>query len=136
MAKVKTEYVVVRWTTSKGRDTYGYNICSMLIDGNKEFSCNGGGYDMTGTVWADFIKSRFLGKLKKLNASKFYGLRFYNTKRQKCQNTWTGEHVNVSLDGACGMMPMETIMDKLKIKREFIVRNKNQELFCVSYPEQ
>lgn len=46
------EYV---WTVSKGRETYGYNICSLYANGNKVSSCNGGGYDMQGVALASYL---------------------------------------------------------------------------------
>jgi hypothetical protein len=33
-----------KYTTSKGRDSYGYNICSLWVDGEKVSSTCGGGY--------------------------------------------------------------------------------------------
>ena len=36
-----------KYTTSRGRDSYGYNICSLWVDGEKKASTCGGGYDMT-----------------------------------------------------------------------------------------
>lgn len=47
------EYV---WTVSKGRDTYGYNICSLYANGVKVGSCNGGGYDMQGVALANYLE--------------------------------------------------------------------------------
>ena len=38
-----------KWTVSRGRDSYGYNIVTLRVDGDKVSSCNGGGYDMKGT---------------------------------------------------------------------------------------
>ena len=55
-----------RWSISRGRDTYGYNICSLWVDGYKVAACNGGGYDMEGTVFAIWIESNFQKRLNKL----------------------------------------------------------------------
>ena len=37
-----------KWTVSKGRETYGHNICTLFVDGKKIASCNGGG-----TTWRE-----------------------------------------------------------------------------------
>lgn len=55
-----------RWGTSRGRDSYGYNICTLYADGARVASCNGGGYDMTGTSLGDYIAKRFADRLLKL----------------------------------------------------------------------
>ena len=66
-----------RWTISRARDSYGYNICSLWIDGRKVSSCNGGGYDMGGTClgsWFNKAAKNLLLKLKE----EFYGLTFHD----------------------------------------------------------
>jgi hypothetical protein len=55
-----------KWTVSRGRDSYGYNICTLFLDGEKVARCNGGGYDMKGTCLGDFIADRFADRLLKL----------------------------------------------------------------------
>lgn len=57
------------WTVSRGRDTYGYNICSLYVDGFKKASCNGGGYDMRGTSLGNWIASEFKDSLLSLKES-------------------------------------------------------------------
>lgn len=52
------------WTVSRGRDTYGYNICTLYADGVKVAACNGGGYDMQGTALGDFVASAFADRLR------------------------------------------------------------------------
>lgn len=32
----KTYNLYFKWTISKGRNTYGYNICTLLVDGEKK----------------------------------------------------------------------------------------------------
>ena len=58
-----------KWTTSKAKDTYGYNICTLLVNGVKKGRCNGGGYDMQGTSLGNWIENEFnkdeANKLKK-----------------------------------------------------------------------
>lgn len=72
-----------RWTISRGRDSYGYNICSLWVDGQKVSSCNGGGYDMEGTALGTWVAARYAGRLIRLRKNKlgkdgFYGLTFHD----------------------------------------------------------
>lgn len=55
-----------RWGTSRGRDTYGYTICTLYVDGSKVSSCNGGGYDMKGTALGRYIARDFAARLNAL----------------------------------------------------------------------
>jgi hypothetical protein len=64
----KTTHLEFRWTVSRGRDTYGYNICSLYADGRKVSSCNGGGYDMKGTALGSFIAHNYADRLNGLRA--------------------------------------------------------------------
>lgn len=93
-----TNHLTISWSISKGRDTYGYNICRLdsYISG-KRYRCMGGGYDMMGTVVGDFIQAEHQDKLQAHgNISDFYGAR----KR---------EDGSISLDGACGLECMLSI---------------------------
>lgn len=56
-AKIYHE-LTVTWTVSRGRDTYGYNIVTLRERGDVVARCNGGGYDMRGTVFADWLEKR------------------------------------------------------------------------------
>jgi hypothetical protein len=66
--KTTIKNLIFRWTVSRGISTYGYNICTLFVDGNKVASCNGGGYDMQGTSLASWIQNNFQEKLKQLFA--------------------------------------------------------------------
>ena len=57
------------WTTSRGRETYGYNICSLWVDGCRVARCNGGGYDMKGTSLGIWIGHAYADRLLKLTAA-------------------------------------------------------------------
>lgn len=91
-----------KWTISRGRDTYGYNICSLYVNGKKVSSCNGGGYDMSGVCISDWMEKEFQDGLKALDAEKYYGLRKYDD----------GDDV-MYVDGACGFSSMERILEAL-----------------------
>jgi len=80
--------LVFKWGVSRGRDTYGYTICSLYVDGNKVASCNGGGYDMKGTCLGDWIARKFEKELLNLEipwrtrngekVQEYYGLTFHD----------------------------------------------------------
>ena len=55
-----------RWTVSRARNTAFYNICTLWVDGKRDASCIGGGYDMRGTVLGSWIARRFADRLLKL----------------------------------------------------------------------
>lgn len=67
-----------RWGTSRGRDTYGYAICTLFVNGDKRASCNGGGYDMKGTSLGIWIAETFPDRLNKLIDKEYYGLTFHD----------------------------------------------------------
>lgn len=68
--------LTVKWGVSRGRDTYGYTLCSLYADGTKVAACNGGGYDMRGTVIGNWIARAFREELRTKIDREFYGLRF------------------------------------------------------------
>ncbi len=117
-----------KWTVSRGRDTYGYNICSLWIDREKVSSCNGGGYDMKGTALANWMEEEFQDKLQKLpanygsgdNNKGFYGLSFYNPKTNKRQHRFSKHIKRAHLDGACGFSSIERVLNTIGYKLEYI----------------
>lgn len=66
MSEERTITLEFKWTVSRGRDTYGYNICTLYADGTRVARCNGGGYDMEGTVLGSFIARNFRDRLLRL----------------------------------------------------------------------
>jgi hypothetical protein len=82
MEAIKDRYnLKFKWTVSKAVNTYGYNICSLFVNGQKVSSCNGGGYDMQGTCLGDWIEREFENELLQLKDN-FYGLTFHNPNWQ------------------------------------------------------
>lgn len=83
-----TKQLHFKWTVSRGRDTYGYNICTLLVDGYKVAKCNGGGYDMQGTCLGDWLARAFPDRLNKLkipmnrrngeDVQEYYGLTYHD----------------------------------------------------------
>lgn len=90
--KLKLTRLDLSWSVSRGRDSYGYNICRLDdTTTGKRYKCNGGGYDMTGTVFGDWLEDVYQDRVLALAAGdkKFYGLRVNDGKAH--------------LDGACGI---------------------------------
>lgn len=66
------ETLTIRWGSSRGRYTYGYRTCSLRNHrGERVAACNGGGYDMKGTVIGDWIARTFRKELCALPLSAF-----------------------------------------------------------------
>ena len=105
-----SEYLKIKWTVSRARDTYGYNICTLTDTRGRKSRCNGGGYDMVGTVLGDYLGAWYQDELLAIkdkaastydkitgktirNGSGLYGLTHI---------TINGETSYLSIDGACG----------------------------------
>ena len=56
---LKNHVIRFTWSTSRGRDTYGYNLLTLWEDGRRVASQCGGGYDMTGAAVADWLESAY-----------------------------------------------------------------------------
>ena len=130
------------WSVSKGRDTYGYNICSLYVDGVRAASCNGGGYDLEGTALADWMEIFFKDALMALagraraayctslpgvyvytaNSDKpdrLYGL--FLTRKKDKDGAITE---SMKLDGDCGFSPMTAVLAALGYTIERIPQSR------------
>lgn len=128
-------HLVLSWSTSRGRDTYGYNICRLDDRRTGErFKCTGGGYDMLGTVFGSWLEATYQPELLALKdrasyvfplegaprpanrENSFYGMRYHEK----------GERV--SLDGACGLECMIRIAEAigLEVEREYIAKGRRR----------
>ncbi|QBE66828.1 hypothetical protein [Pseudoduganella lutea] len=111
-------HLSLSWSTSRGRETYGYNICR-LDDRNtgRRFRCMGGGYDMIGTVFGMWLEETYQDRLQALRGTEgtFYGLRFLNDGK-------------ASLDGGTGINSMTTIAEAigLEVEREYAKKGRNR----------
>lgn len=87
-----------RWSVSRGRETAGYNICSLYVDGKKVASTCGGGYDMQGTVLGSYIAGAFADRLLKLKESDMPE-----------HTRWEPNHLRIC-DGKCREKYIETLV--------------------------
>ena len=120
----------ITWSTSRARDTYGYNVATLHLltwsgGSHKAARCTGGGYDMTGTCFGDWMQVYFAEDLKKLSSDlgsntpwntrgTFYGLSFWDPARRKYRKTYRPGYI-LSVDGGCGLSSMEHILNALGV---------------------
>lgn len=93
MNKINLEF---KWTVSRGRETYGYNINTLYADGIKVARCNGGGYDMEGTNLGTYLESHFADRLLKLTPNQMPEQSHWQPERagvcaDKCWEKWKVE---------------------------------------------
>ena len=148
-----------KYTTSRGRDSYGYNICSLWVDGEKKASTCGGGYDMKGTALGNWISRKFQKELLTFNKS-FYGLKFYNPNWQpstecleeekkdeltkltglaryqdfykQSSNLPTEKHTHATLDGACGFECMTAILKNIGYSLKYVDGTTNTTTYILN----
>ena len=123
MTKLHINHLAISWTTSRGRDTYGWNICR--LDDRKtglRFRCNGGGYDMIGTVFGEWLAFEYQDALRQYveaNKAALVDCGYSVAGYKKLPDLY-GMTVNpdgrVSLDGGCGINSMERIARALGLE--------------------
>lgn len=104
------------WTTSRGQDTYGYNLCTLTdTRTGKRYRTCGGGYDMAGTVFGNWLADVHQTALLALVASRSadlvdcgYQVSGYR-KLPDLYGLTVRPDGRVELDGACGLRCMEDI---------------------------
>lgn len=109
--------LVLSWAVSKGVNTFGYNICR-LDDRNNghRFRTMGGGYDMAGTVFGEWLQHYYQPELLKIKDADFYGM------------TYRADENKITLDGACGIESMMRIADAigLDVQRDYIASGRRR----------
>lgn len=123
MTKLHINHLVISWSTSRGRDTYGWNICR--LDDRQtglRFKCMGGGYDMIGTVFGEWLAFEYQDALRELVKTRAADLEEcgYSVKGYKKLSDLYGLTVNpdgrVTLDGGCGINSMQAIARALGLE--------------------
>lgn len=109
-----------KWSESRARDTYGYNICTCYVHGFRVGKAIGGGYDMRGASLADFMNNAFVNELKALDAREdHYGLRQYHGK----------------VNGACGLSCMISILEAMGYSCRFSRDANETEVYILKKEE-
>jgi hypothetical protein len=101
----------IRWTVSRGRETEGWNICTLWQQNTRIAKTCGGGYDMTGTVFANFLNEFYFDLIKEKVKPEgveggMYGL--FNRN-----GSWY-------LDGRCGLDCMVEIAKLAGLKVQYV----------------
>ncbi|RPI52623.1 MAG: hypothetical protein EHM49_05270 [Deltaproteobacteria bacterium] len=136
---MKESLLEFKWTVSRGRDTYGYNICSLYVNGQKVSSCNGGGYDMEGTALGNWIARAFKNELLKLkipmhrrngqDVQEYYGLSFHDPNYGASSKVPTERHTVPLIDGACGKSSVENILNAIGLELVYLKGTRNLSLY-------
>ena len=137
----KIHRLEISWTTSKGRDTYGYSICRLddNVSGKRYRTC-GGGYDMIGTVLGEWFEDQYQSELLELVEKNKDQLEAYSTSItdwKKVQGlygmTYSAADGRVMLDGGCGVESMIRIIEAcgLEVERSCDKRKGHLRAFYV-----
>lgn len=149
----------ITYGTSRGRDTYGYTLVSLREYGRKVATCNGGGYDMRGTVFGEWLEKTYGERLLKLAKAKprafsqynwngvdgadsryvsvaadrkveLYGGTYYANGQGKSEYH-TARAPFVSLNGACGFRSMQRIAEAIGLKVRILDAGNGQDIVLV-----
>jgi len=131
-----TVYYEIKWSVSKARDSYGYNICRLInkTTGAVYRTC-GGGYDMIGTVVGDMLENECQERLQSVRErahSVYDGRKVDHPHRPDSlygmyDNMPSGKG-GVTLDGGCGLESMLRIAEAIGLdyQRVFIKTGKKR----------
>ena len=139
--------LVWKWTTSRARETEGWNICTLYADGQRVGKTTGGGYDMKGTAFGQFIEKHYQDRLLKLHRRSSSRWSIHPTHNKRLKNFkqsrkarewkpgkwWRGELYGlhayyqkgqtkpkyISLDGGCGFQSMEKIAKNIGLTLKY-----------------
>ena len=122
-------------SVSRGRDTYGYNICRLddTSTGDR-FKCMGGGYDMQGTVFGEWLEACYQDRLVVLKDRANYFFKTGETTRANDRPdrlygmAYIVEDDRISLDGSCSLECMIRIAEAigLEVERDYIAKGRRR----------
>lgn len=127
--------LALSWSVSRGRDTYGYNICRLDDTSTGErFKCMGGGYDMRGTVFGEWLEACYQDRLLAMKDRANYrratvGVSVPANREDSLYGMAYIEKDNrISLDGACGLECMIRIAEAigLEVERDYIANGRRR----------
>lgn len=136
--------LALSWSVSRGRDTYGYNICRLdSRNSGRRYKTMGGGYDMVGKVFGDFLECEYQDQLRALVAplpKAPYGSTSWLQIAEEVNPSFYGLTIrpdgSVCLDGACGFDSMRRIARALGLHIEYELNRKgNAVAYYVSKEE-
>ena len=134
-------YLRLGYGTSRGRDTYGYTTVRLTDESTgKTYRCMGGGYDMVGTVLADWATDVHQDRLIPLADRAYYAYpaegpvtvsdaadALYGMYRYAASADGV-DPVRVALDGGCGQSSIERILTAagIRLTRTFKTAGRNR----------
>lgn len=110
---------------SRGRDTYGYRIVRLRDSATgKLYRCMGGGYDMAGTVLANWLTDMHQDALRAIADRAYYQFTppaspAVNDAPDALYGLFHyAQNGRVSVDGACGVSSVQRIAEAAGVKLE------------------
>lgn len=128
---MKITHLKLSWSVSRGAETYGYNICRLDSD-LRRYRCIGGGYDMIGTVFGNWLQTEYQERLQVWAHKQALTDAGYVTKGYKRIESRSGVTItpngSVNLDGGCGFESMLRIAEVigLDVEREYQKKGRNR----------
>lgn len=117
-------YLELKWTVSRGREIYGYNIVTLTdTESGKKYKAMGGGYDMRGTVFGEWLedvhaddlvgiagRAHIIRPLTGERHTQDYRVSLYGMTASYKD---TARPIHIHLDGACGFESMRAIAEAI-----------------------
>ena len=133
----KAEWLNANWIQSVLTFNYSSNNSGNVVTIKNQrglkitgIKASGGGYDMKGTVFGQWMQLHFMDELERLDSKEFYGLTHYNTKTRKRQRK-ASKNTRTYVDGACGFECMVRILKKIGFKARFITETKSTDTHLI-----
>jgi hypothetical protein len=112
--------LAITWVISRGDTTFGYNICRLDdTQAGKRYRCIGGGYDMIGTVVAQWLEDLFQPQLQQLDLSDADG---WSSRRH--YGAIPSKDGTVHLDGGCGIESMRRIAKAIGVELQWVCNKR------------
>lgn len=131
--------LALSWSVSRGRDTYGYTICRLDDTSTGErFKCMGGGYDMRGTVFGEWLEACYQDRLLAMKDRSNIQVSPEGVRQSSAPEGWGEGHLygmtyyaadnRISLDGSCGLECMIRIAEAigLEVERDYIAKGRRR----------
>lgn len=98
------DFLTIGYGISRGINTQGWTIVTLKDQRGKRYSTCGGGYDMQGTVFAEYLEKNHFDKIKAM-------VKPYNRHSQWREGEYGFEYYEGAywLDGGCGIDSMINI---------------------------
>jgi hypothetical protein len=118
--------LAISWSVSRGRETYGYPIVRLDDwDTGKRYRAMGGGYDMVGTVFGEWLADTHADALLGIAGRAYTVVTGYGRSKSDHPDPLYGMRVlcdsharpaRVALDGACGLDAMVAIAEAIGLR--------------------